>query len=159
MQRVRTRSAAADAARHTTGVPEALTPLQQLIADYLRDKTARGDKESYSSIARRAGMSRATVQAIATRRDYGKQGLAHDTLAKLARGLEMPEQRVRDAAAATAGYTGRDTADSPQMQLLLAVAKDLDPERLAAVLSRARLLHEEMDEERNRRGRGRNGGR
>lgn len=142
-------------AGHTSSVQ---TPLQRLIADYLRDHP----DESYSSIARRGStpdkeLPRGTVQAIAKRDQYSRQLPREDTLAALARGMQMSLDRVREAA----GYaTGPTAGDAPEMQLLLAAVRDLDPERLEMVLRRARMLHEEMEEERRaRHPRNGNGGR
>lgn len=144
--------------RHTSRVQ---TPLQRLIADYLRDHP----DESYSSIARRGStpekeLPRGTVQAIAKRDSYSRQLPREDTLEALARGMQMSVERVR----AAAGYATAATGDNPEVQLLLATVRDLDPERLEMVLRRARLLHEEMEEERRARKppqprNGRNGGR
>lgn len=128
------------------------TSLQTLIADYLRDHPG----ETYSSIARRGStpeheLPRSTVHALATR-EYKRQAPRPETIKALARGLETTEQRVREVAGISAGFGPAETAhDNPEIQLLLSTVRDLDPERMEAVLRRARLLHEEMLEERRSR--------
>lgn len=121
--------------------------LQRLIRDY-RDETG----ESYEDIARRAGMSSRTVQALATRERSGKHLPRPDTLAKLAKGLRVSEAIVRQAA----GYEREDVViqdvERRDLRMLVAVSAELDEERLDALLRRGRLLLEEQREERGRRG-------
>lgn len=133
--------------------PTEPTPLQRLIADYLHSHKG----ENYSSIARRGSapgdeFPKSTVQALATR-PYKRQTPQPDTIRKLAKGLETSERRVREAAAQSAGYeAGQAAHENPEIQLLISTVRDLDPERLEAVLRRAELLHREMlDEQKARR--------
>jgi hypothetical protein len=92
--------------------------LQQLIA-------ARRDEDperySYSSIARRGGLPRSTVHALATRLHETKTPRPA-TIEKLAVGLELPGDRVRAAAAAAAGYA----VESVSVQLDSGVREQID---------------------------------
>lgn len=127
-----------------------MNALQQLIQDYLDEHPG----ETYVSIAARASlpddpMPWQTVQAL-HKRARAKQTPRPATLRRLARGLGVSEDRIKAAAASTAGYGG-PSADRPDLELLMATVAELDPERLDAVARRARSLHEEMVQEQQRK--------
>ncbi|MDR6861925.1 hypothetical protein [Phycicoccus sp. 3266] len=122
-----------------------MNALQQLVADYLSDNPG----ESYSSIARRGGLPRQTVWAIA-KRESSRQTPHPDTIDGLARGMNMPEARVRAAAGMAAGYPGAvsSTISSERGQLIAEALNELDEERLEILARRARfLLAEQRDEQ------------
>lgn len=128
-----------------------MNAVQRLIQSYIDEHPG----ESYASIARRAGMPRQTVYALA-KRSQARQTPRPDTIKKLAKGLGTSEAVVRAAAGATAGYAaesnhGTQEIVSEQRRLLIAVLDELDAERLAAVERRARALHQEQIEERDAR--------
>ncbi len=120
-----------------------MNALQRLIADYLGDHP----EETFSSIARRGGMPRQTVQALA-RRNQVRATPRDATIEALAEGLRMDVEIVKAAAGLTAGY-GQGTAalENEQVRMLVEVASELDEERLMAVFRRARALLEEAREE------------
>lgn len=123
-----------------------MNALQQLIADYLADHPG----ETFSSIARRGGISKQTVQATA-RRASSKQTPHPATITGLARGMNKPESEVRAAAAAAAGYANGTTTSelkSDQDRLIVEALSELDAERLEILRRRARFLLEEQREER-----------
>lgn len=121
-----------------------MNALQQLVADYLADNP----DESYASIARRGGMSRSTVYAIAKRPTH-RQTPHPDTITALAKGLQMPESRVRSAAGMAAGFTGSVTSaiKTERGRLIAEALDELDDERLESLARRARHLLAEMREE------------
>lgn len=90
--------------------------LQRLIAAHI----AATPGENYATIARRARMSRSTVFALATRPRM-RQTPHPDTIAALARGMQMPESRVRVAAGLAAGFGG-----SPREVWVALVRDELD---------------------------------
>lgn len=92
--------------------------LQQLIAAR-RDEDP--DRYSYSSIARRGGLPRSTVHALATRQHETKTPRPA-TIEKLADGLELPRDRVRAAAAEAAGYA----VETVRVQLDSGVREQID---------------------------------
>ncbi|GGN40097.1 hypothetical protein FHR83_007120 [Actinoplanes campanulatus] len=115
-------------------MPEATTPsnpLAQLIRQHM-DATGDG----YSSIGRKAGLGRATVQALATREL--KAMPAPDTLRRLATGLGLttPEgyQTVLRAAEAATGYYvyGGAMPDTDSAYLMASV-QELTPEQRAQI--------------------------
>lgn len=121
-----------------------MNALQQLIADYLSDNPS----ESYSSIARRGGLPRQTIWAVA-RRTSSRQTPHPDTIDGLARGMQMPETRVRAAAGLAAGYPGSSGQEftTERGRLIAEALGELDPERLEVLARRARHLLAEMREE------------
>lgn len=121
-----------------------MNALQQLIADYLDDNPG----ESYSSIARRGGLPRQTVWAIA-KRESSRQTPHPDTIDGLAKGMEMPESRVRSAAGLAAGYPGTVSSEfkTERGQLIAEALNALDDERLEILARRARFLLAEQQEE------------
>lgn len=120
-----------------------MNDLQKLIADYLADHHG----ETYSSIARRGGMSRSTVYSAATV-EKRKQTLQPDTIAGLAKGMGMRESVVRAAAGNAAGYNAGvpQDMDTEEGRLIVAAFHDLDDERKRELARRARFLLAEMRE-------------
>lgn len=96
-----------------------------------------------AEVARRGDLPRSTVQTL-LRRELG-QPPREDTLAGLARGLELPLQDLRDAVAQAVGYYVEDLTgvlpDDPDLRLIVAVAQRLAPEdrHRVAVMARALL--------------------
>ena len=121
-----------------------MNALQQLIADYLDDNPG----ESYSSIARRGGLPRQTVWAIA-KRESSRQTPHPDTIAGLAKGMQMPESRVRSAAGIAAGYPSSTSSEfkTERGQLIAEALSALHDERLEILARRARFLLAEQREE------------
>jgi hypothetical protein len=121
-----------------------MNALQQLIADYLDDNPG----EDYSSIARRGGMPRQTVWATA-RRESSRQTPRPDTIARLAKGMNMSEAAVRAAAGIAAGYPGTTSSEfkTERGQLIAEALNALDDERLEILARRARFLLAEQREE------------
>jgi transcriptional regulator with XRE-family HTH domain len=120
-----------------------MNALQRLIAQYLADNPG----ETYSSIARRAGMSRSTVHSAATVQKR-TQTPTPATIKGLARGMGMSEERVRAASGDAAGYKVDVPAelDSEEGRLIVAAFADLDDERKRELARRARFLLQEMRE-------------
>lgn len=120
-----------------------MNDLQRLIAEYLADNPG----ETYSSIARRGGMSRSTVYSAATV-EARTQSPFSSTIKGLAKGMRMSEERVRIAAGAAAGYKVEVPAelDSEEGRLIVAAFADLDDERKRELARRARFLLQEMRE-------------
>ena len=120
-----------------------MNALQQLIFDYLASNPA----ENYSTIARRGDMSRSTVYSLATKAER-RQTPHPDTIASLARGMNMPASVVKAAAGVAAGYHGTtNELQTPRGRLVVEAAALLDDERLEALARRARHLLAEMREE------------
>ena len=122
-----------------------MNALQQLIAGYLADHPG----ETYASISRRGNISKSTVHSLATK-DQHRQTPHKPTLAGLARGMNMPEQRVRQAAAIAAGYEGEGSVSEgtdDQGRLIIIGYNEMDPKRKADLSRRMRMLLEEMREE------------
>jgi transcriptional regulator with XRE-family HTH domain len=122
-----------------------MNALQQLIADFLDDNPG----ENLSTIARRGGLSRQTVQGIA-RRSKSRQTPQVQTLEGLARGMNKPIAEVRAAAGIAAGFGGTVTSEikSDQDRLIVEALSELDEERLEILRRRARFLLAEQREER-----------
>jgi len=120
-----------------------MNALQQLIASYLADNPG----ENYSTIARRAGMSRSTVYSIANKEER-LQTPHPETVRGLARGMNMLESVVKAAAGDAAGYGGVSSElETERARLIVEAVKHLDQERLEALERRARYLLAEMREE------------
>lgn len=121
-----------------------MNSLQQLIADYLVDNP----DESYSSIARRGGLPRQTVWAIA-KRESSRQTPHPDTIAGLASGMGLPESQVRAAAGDAAGYPSTTSSEilTDRGRLIAEALNALDEERLEILARRARFLLAEQREE------------
>jgi hypothetical protein len=93
--------------------------LQMLIQDHL-DRTG----ETMSEVASRGGLPRQTVSALMTRTEY--QSTPHRaTLDKLAKGLRLSRQTVREAAALSLSTGPGHTAATPRVQILLDLTRSL----------------------------------
>ncbi|QGZ16929.1 immunity repressor [Arthrobacter phage LittleTokyo] len=105
---------------------EAIT-LAELIRQH-QDRTG----DSYSTIARRAGLSKAKIGQIAA-----LSGQPHmprvDTLEKVAKGLQVPLRVVQQAAMASAGVAPDDYADEARIDLIVSQLRELPPADLETV--------------------------
>ena len=125
----RTGQRGADRTRSPAGQPPPArvdNPLQQLIQ---RRLTERG--WSYGQVARRGNLPRSTVYYLATTPAQLRPSRA-ETLARLARGLELPADLVRAAAVAGLQPYGEHRQDpedpeDPDLALLTASLKQLRP--------------------------------
>ncbi|AYN58266.1 immunity repressor [Arthrobacter phage Kepler] len=116
--------------------------LAELIRQH-QDKTG----DSYSIIARRAGLSKAKIGQLASLDQPHMPRI--DTLQKIATGLRLPLRVVQQAAMASAGILP-DTYDTEQaIDLIVANLRELSPEQLGTA---ARLIQALRTEERSNRG-------
>jgi transcriptional regulator with XRE-family HTH domain len=106
--------------------------LQQLIADHCAET---GDK--LADIAERGGMPHQTLSAILHR--TARSIPRRETLAKLAKGLDMDLATVEQAAARAASAGGEFDID-PRLATLIAHARKLDDARIRALVVMARAL-------------------
>jgi hypothetical protein len=89
--------------------------LQQLIRDRMADR-----RWSYGDVARRGALPRSTVHHLATH-DRLVRPPHPDTLAGLARGLDVPLDTVRAAAATAAGLViSPEPVTDPEVHVLVA---------------------------------------
>lgn len=96
--------------------------LQQLIQERMAEL-----RLSYREVARRGGLPSSTVHHLATN---GRPGRLPNpgTLERLASGLDLPLSVVRAAAAAAAGFVlDSETADDPDIEVLIASLAQLSP--------------------------------
>jgi lambda repressor-like predicted transcriptional regulator len=123
-------------------VQQHITPLQRLLLEHME---ATG--ESLSGIARRAGMPRQTVQAVLYR--PGHSVPLESTMAKLAKGLGISVETVRQAAAQglaapnsnqAQGATVRKLAEDPVLMVLMDEASELTPEQRQVLVETAKAL-------------------
>lgn len=113
------------------GPPNAL---QRLIAEHLADT-----HESIAEVAVRGGLSRQTVSALAHRN--GPRSMPRpDTLDKLARGLGVSPEVVRQAAHEAAYGASNGDAMDPRSAVLMDLASDLSLGALDVLLATARAL-------------------
>jgi hypothetical protein len=97
--------------------------LQQLIQARMADR-----RWSYGDVARRGGLPRSTVHHLATH-DRLVRPPHPDTLAGLARGLDVPLDTVRVAAATAAGLVvWPEPVTDPEVDVLVASLSKLTPE-------------------------------
>jgi hypothetical protein len=97
--------------------------LQQLIRDRMADQ-----RWSYGDVARRGGLPRSTVHHLATH-DRLVRPPHPDTLAGLARGLDVPLDTVRAAAATAAGLViWPGPVNAPEVDVLVASLNRLTAE-------------------------------
>lgn len=84
--------------------------------------------DSYSVIARRAGLSKAKIGQLATS-DQAHMPRA-DTIEKLAQGLQLPLRVIQQAAMTSAGITPEGYDTEQRLDLLVASLRELSPEDL-----------------------------
>jgi hypothetical protein len=97
--------------------------LQQLIQARMADR-----RWSYGDVARRGSLPRSTVHHLATH-DRLVRPPHPDTLAGLARGLDLPLETVRVAAATAAGLVvWPERVTDPEVDVLVASLTKLTPE-------------------------------
>jgi transcriptional regulator with XRE-family HTH domain len=117
--------------------------LQQLIRDRMADR-----RWSYGDVARRGGLPRSTVHHLATHERLVRPPHP-DTLAGLARGLEVPLDTVRAAAATAAGLVvWPEPVNAHEVDVLVASLNRLtveDRRHVQALVDS--LLHAYPDEE------------
>jgi hypothetical protein len=111
-----------------------MNALQELIQSRMAELS-----RSYGEIARRGGLPRSTVYHLASNNRPVRVPNPR-TLERLAAGLDVPEQVVRAAAAAAAGFVLDEHAvDDPEIEVLVASLAKLSPKdrRHVAVLVRS----------------------
>jgi len=80
---------------------------------------------SYGDIARRGGLPRSTVHHLATAERLTRPPLPA-TMERLAKGLDLPTDTVRAAAATAAGYAvWREPVADPEIEVIVAGLKQL----------------------------------
>jgi hypothetical protein len=100
-----------------------MNALQQLIRTRMAD-----ERWSYGDVARRGGVPRSTVHHLATHERLVRPPHPH-TLAGLARGLDVPLEAVRVAAATAAGLVvWPEPVTDPEVDVLVASLNKLTPE-------------------------------
>jgi hypothetical protein len=100
-----------------------MNALQQLIRTRMAD-----ERWSYGDVARRGGVPRSTVHHLATHERLVRPPHP-DTLAGLARGLDVPLEAVRTAAATAAGLVvWPEPVMEPEVEVLVASLNKLTPE-------------------------------
>lgn len=102
--------------------------LQRLILDRKAEKGW-----AYADIARRGGMSRATVYKLATTPTEGLP--RRDTLTKLAKGLGLPQRVVREAAVRAARMTTYSEDMSEWEQVIIGHSRELTEEQRRQIMS------------------------
>ena len=107
-----------------------MNPLQQLIRGRMAERGW-----SYGDVARRGGLPRSTVHHLATT-ELLRRPPHPATLAALAKGLDIPLDPTRRAAAAAAGLAAwkEPTAD-PDLEVLVAALTQLSQEDRRHVLA------------------------
>lgn len=122
-----------------------MNDLQRLIDDYIKDHPG----ESYADIAKRGGIPRQTVWALA-KKETARQTPHPRTIAALAKGMGMSEEVVRRAAGQAAGYPATPVSSqhmTDRGRMIAEALTELDEERLEVLARRARFLLAEMREE------------
>lgn len=95
--------------------------------------------ESYSMIAKRAGLSKAKIGQLANTEQTHMPRI--DTLEKVAKGLQLPMRIVQQAALASAGIAP-DTYDNEQrIDFLVSILRELSPEDLDTATTLVQALH------------------
>lgn len=105
-----------------------MKPLHEVIRSRMAER-----EWSYGDVARRGELPRSTVHHLATNGTLSRP--PHPaTLEKLARGLDLPLELVRAAAATTAGFTTwTETVADPEIEVLAAALHRLSPDDLRHV--------------------------
>ena len=99
-----------------------MNALQQLIRQRMTER-----RWSYGEIARQGGLPRSTVHHLATAERLTRPPLP-STIEKLARGLDLPLDTVRAAAADAAGYAvWREPVADPDVEVMVAGLTKLTP--------------------------------
>jgi transcriptional regulator with XRE-family HTH domain len=96
------------------------------LQDLMRERLER-QGWSYGDVARRGGVPRSTVHHLATVERLARMPQPA-TLEGLARGLELPLDTVRRAAAETCGIHLYEASADPEVDLLMASLKQLSPQ-------------------------------
>jgi len=119
-----------------------MNALQQLIRTRMTELN-----RSYREIALRGGLPRSTVHHLASNHRPVRVPNPR-TLERLAVGLEVPEQVVRAAAAAAAGFVlDEQPADDPEIEVLVASLARLSAEERRHVSALVRSMLEASDRE------------
>lgn len=112
-----------------------MNALQQMIQ---RQMTENG--WSYGDISRRGGLPRSTVHNLATIDKLTRPPLPA-TLKRLAKGLDLPVESVRMAAAEAAGLeVWRESMHDPEIDVMIASLSQLTPEERTHVQALIRSL-------------------
>jgi transcriptional regulator with XRE-family HTH domain len=108
----------------------AVNQLQVLIKQQLADHGW-----SYGDVARRGGLPRSTVHNLATRNRFVRPPNP-DTLARLAEGLQLPVQLLREGAAAAVGLHVHEEQDAdPERRVLIASIEQLSGQERRHVIA------------------------
>jgi transcriptional regulator with XRE-family HTH domain len=100
-----------------------MNALQQLIRRRMTEQ-----RWSYSEIARRGGLPRSTVHHLATAEHMARPPLP-TTIEKLAKGLDLPPEAVRAAAATAAGFpVWQEPVADPEIEVMVAGLNKLSPD-------------------------------
>jgi transcriptional regulator with XRE-family HTH domain len=119
-----------------------MNTLQQLIHTRMAELHC-----SYGDIARRGGLPRSTVYHLASN-NRPVRVPNPQTLERLAAGLQVPEQVVRAAAAAAAGFVlDEQHADDPEIEVLVASLARLTAEDRRHVSALVRSMLEAAERE------------
>lgn len=111
--------------------------LAELIRQH-QDKTG----ESYSTIAKRAGLSKAKIGQLASTTQPHMPRI--DTIEKIAAGLNMPVRVVQQAAMASAGIVPESYDSEQQIDLIVSYLRELDPAQLSMASRLIRSLVSEL---------------
>jgi transcriptional regulator with XRE-family HTH domain len=100
-----------------------MNALQQLIRRRMTEH-----RWSYSEIARRGGLPRSTVHHLATAEHLARPPLP-TTIEKLAKGLDLPPEAVRAAAATAAGFAvWQEPVADQEIEVMVAGLNKLSPD-------------------------------
>lgn len=112
-----------------------MNPLQELIRTRMTEQ-----HWSFADVARRGSLPRSTVHHLATNEQPARTPHPQ-TLTRLAAGLDLPAEQVREAAAQAAGYTMLSaTAKDPEVEILVAALGRLSREDRRHVAALVRSL-------------------
>lgn len=111
-----------------------MNPLQRLIQDWL--DTRRGE-ETYTTLATRGGINKQTISEIVGRTTPYRQMIRSSTITGLARGMELDEEIVREAARLSVGSARFAEVRDHRMRVLMEFAGPLDEDRFEYLMRRA----------------------
>jgi transcriptional regulator with XRE-family HTH domain len=112
-----------------------MNALQQLIRQRMTEH-----RWSYGEIARRGGLPRSTVHHLATAEHLTRPPLP-TTIEKLAKGLDLPTEAVRAAAATAAGFAmWQEPVNDPEIDVMVAGISKLSPDERRHVQALIRSL-------------------